>query len=132
MRIRPDDMVLEIGCGHGVAAGFACEQLQGGGHLVAIDRSQKMIAAATRRNLAQVESGRAEFHVVDMLRFDPGARRFDKILAVRVGLFHRDAAMAHALAQKWLAPGGKIFAIYDEPSVVSPRTPRLAPPPGRG
>lgn len=45
MHIRPDDQVLEIGCGHGVAASFICERLRRG-HLVAIDKSKKMIAAA--------------------------------------------------------------------------------------
>ncbi|HEY5894968.1 MAG TPA: class I SAM-dependent methyltransferase, partial [Chthoniobacterales bacterium] len=88
MSIRPDDVILEIGCGHGVAAGLICGRLSDG-HLVAIDRSTKMIAAAMRRNERHVASGKAEFHVVELSDFDPGDRKFDKILAVRVGLFHR-------------------------------------------
>lgn len=114
MRIRPDDAVLEIGCGHGVAASFICDRLQSG-HLVAIDRSKKMITAAVRRNKEHIESGKAEFQVADVLKFDPGARRFDKILAVRVGLFHREAALARSIVEKWLAPRGKLVIVYDEP-----------------
>lgn len=114
MRIRPGDTVLEIGCGHGVAASFICDQLRSG-HLVAIDRSKKMIAAAARRNQEHIESGKAEFQVADVLKFDPGARRFDKILAVRVGLFHREAALARGIVEKWLAPRGKLVIVYDEP-----------------
>jgi cyclopropane fatty-acyl-phospholipid synthase-like methyltransferase len=114
MCIRPDDVVLEIGCGHGVAASFICDQLRAG-HLVAIDRSKKMIAASIRRNKEHIESGKAEFHVADVLRFDPGVRKFDKILAVRVGLFHRDGAMARSVVEKWLASRGRIIVVYDEP-----------------
>lgn len=61
------------------------------GRFVAIDRSKKMIDAASRRNEKYVDARRAEFHVADVLEFNPGRRRFGKILAVRVALFHRDA-----------------------------------------
>lgn len=114
MRIQADDRVLEIGCGHGVAASFVCERLRSG-HLVAIDRSKKMIDAAIRKNREHVEAGKAEFQVTDVLDFNPGRRRFDKIFAVRVGLLHRDKTLARSLLEPWLAPRGKIVLVYDEP-----------------
>jgi ubiquinone/menaquinone biosynthesis C-methylase UbiE len=113
--IRPDDRVLEIGCGHGVAATMVCERLETG-RLIAIDRSEKMVEAATRRNHAYVEAGIAEFLVAELEALDLGDRRFDKVFAVRVGLFHRDPARAHALAERWLAPGGTLLAAFDEPA----------------
>jgi ubiquinone/menaquinone biosynthesis C-methylase UbiE len=112
--LSPDDRVLEIGCGHGVAATLVCERLERG-RLTAIDRSPKMIAAAKRRNAAYVEAGKAEFLVATLEDVDLGDRRFDKIFAVRVGLFHRDPDRARSLAEKWLAPGGAFFAFYDSP-----------------
>ncbi|MDQ5832689.1 MAG: class I SAM-dependent methyltransferase [Actinomycetota bacterium] len=114
LSIRPDDRVLEIGCGHGVAATLVCERL-GGGHLTAVDRSAKMIEAAELRNAAYVEAGKAEFLVAKLEDLDLGERRFDKIFAVRVGLFHREPERAHGLAEKWLAPGGAISAFFDAP-----------------
>jgi ubiquinone/menaquinone biosynthesis C-methylase UbiE len=112
--IRPDDRVLEIGCGHGVAATFVCERLDGG-RLTAIDRSPKMIAAAARRNAAYVDAGTAEFIVGTLEELDLGERRFEVVFAVRVGLFHRQPERAHELARRWLAPGGAVSASFDEP-----------------
>jgi ubiquinone/menaquinone biosynthesis C-methylase UbiE len=113
--IRPDDRVLEIGCGHGVAATLVCERLERG-HLTAVDRSPKMIQAARRRNAAYVEAGKAEFLVADLEGLDLGDRRFDKIFAIRVGLFHREPDRARRIVERWLAPGGEVFAFFDEPS----------------
>jgi ubiquinone/menaquinone biosynthesis C-methylase UbiE len=113
--VEPGDRVLEIGCGHGVAATMVCERLGDGGHLTAIDRSPKMIEAAARRNAAHVEAGVADFLVADLETLDLGDRRFEKILALRVRLFHAEAERAHALAERWLAPGGTLLAEYDEP-----------------
>jgi ubiquinone/menaquinone biosynthesis C-methylase UbiE len=112
--VRPDDRVLEIGCGHGVAATYVCERLRSG-RLTAVDRSPKMIAAAARRNAEHVEAGRAEFLVGRLEELDLGDRRFDKVLAVRVGLFHREPERARALVEPYLAPGGLVVSEFDPP-----------------
>jgi ubiquinone/menaquinone biosynthesis C-methylase UbiE len=112
--IRPGDRVLEIGCGHGVAATFVCERLEQG-RLTAIDRSPKMIEAASRRNAAYVEAGTAEFLVARLEELDLGDRRFDTIFAVRVGLFHREPARAEALVRPYLAPEGRLLTTFDTP-----------------
>jgi ubiquinone/menaquinone biosynthesis C-methylase UbiE len=110
--VAPGDRVLEIGCGHGVAATFVCERLDGG-RLTALDRSSKMIAAAARRNAEHVAAGRAEFLVMRLEEIDLGERRFDTVFAVRVGLFHREPERARAIVEPYLAPGGKLFTLYD-------------------
>jgi ubiquinone/menaquinone biosynthesis C-methylase UbiE len=112
--IRPHDRVLEIGCGHGVAATLICDRLVEG-HLTAIDRSAKMIEAAVRRNAAYVEAGNAHFIVATLEDLDLGDRRFDKVLAVRVGVFNRDPPRARGLAERWLAPGGMLTVVFDPP-----------------
>jgi ubiquinone/menaquinone biosynthesis C-methylase UbiE len=111
--IAPGDRVLEVGCGHGTAVSLVCERLDGG-HITAVDRSPKMIAAAQRRNAEHVADGRAEFLVRELEDLDLGERRFDKVFAARVGLFHRDPDRAHELVRPWLAPGGTVRAFYDE------------------
>ncbi|WP_439656175.1 class I SAM-dependent methyltransferase [Lentzea sp. HUAS TT2] len=114
LAVRPGDRVLEIGCGQGVAATMVC-QLLTTGTLTAIDRSTKMIEAATRRNAAYVASGRAEFLIAALEDMNLGDRRFDLVFAVRVGLFHRDPDRAHALLQPWLAPGARVLSYFDVP-----------------
>jgi ubiquinone/menaquinone biosynthesis C-methylase UbiE len=113
--LRPDDRVLEIGCGHGVAAAMVCERLDGGS-LTAIDRSPKMIEAAAQRNAASVEAGKAEFLVASLEDVDLGDRRFDVVFAVRVGLFHREPERALGLVEPWLTPGGRVETFFDSPT----------------
>jgi ubiquinone/menaquinone biosynthesis C-methylase UbiE len=114
--VQPGDRILEIGCGHGVAATLVCERLGADGRLTAIDRSPKMIEAAARRNARYVEAGVAEFLVMALEELDLGERRFDKAFAARVGLFHRDPNRARALVEPWLTPGGTLLAVFDEPA----------------
>ncbi len=106
--VQPGEHVLEIGCGHGVAVSYLQER---GARVTAIDRSPKMIAAASTRNPD------AEFILGSLEDVDLGERRFDAILAVRVGLFHREPERARALAQRWLRPGGRLLAETDFPAV---------------
>ncbi|MFD4676694.1 class I SAM-dependent methyltransferase [Lentzea sp. NPDC058450] len=114
LAIQPADRVLEIGCGQGVAATMVC-QLLSTGTLTAIDRSTKMIEAATRRNAVYVASGKAEFLIASLEDANLGDRRFDVVFAVRVGLFHRDPNRAHALLKPWLAPGARVQSFFDVP-----------------
>jgi ubiquinone/menaquinone biosynthesis C-methylase UbiE len=116
LALEPGERVLEIGCGHGVAATLVCERLGTAGAYTAVDRSPKMIAAAERRNALHVAAGRAEFLVMALEALDLGERRFDVIFAARVGLFAREPQRAHTLADKWLAPGGRLVTEYDAPA----------------
>ncbi len=105
--LDPADRVLEIGCGHGVAASLVCERLDGGSY-TAIDRSEPMIAMATRRNQAYVDSGTAVFVVAHLEQAGLGERRFDKVFSVRVGLFWKEPERAREIAERLLAPGGTL------------------------
>jgi precorrin-6B methylase 2 len=58
LRPGPNDQLLEIGCGPGVAVTLLCERLVGG-RIVAIDRSATAIGRATQRNAEHVAAGRA-------------------------------------------------------------------------
>ena len=73
-----------------------------------------MIEAAARRNAAYVAAGHGRVPRRRSWRtLDLGERRFDKVFAVRVGLFHREPERARALVEPWLAPGGRLVTEYD-------------------
>jgi len=80
--IQPGDRVLELGCGHGVAASLVCDKLGPGGHLTAIDRSPKMIEAASSRNAEHVAAGRATLLCTTFEEANFGDQRFDKVFGI--------------------------------------------------
>lgn len=80
--IQPGDRVLELGCGHGVAASFICDKLGPSGHITAIDRSPKMIDAASSRNAEHVAAGRATFLCTAFEEAHFGDQRFNKVFGI--------------------------------------------------
>jgi SAM-dependent methyltransferase len=75
--------ILEVGCGHGVAVGMMCSQITTG-HVLAIDRSAAMAAAATRRNSAYIAAGKATIRAGPISDVDLGPQLFDYVLAINV------------------------------------------------
>ncbi|AFL53548.1 SAM-dependent methyltransferase [Sinorhizobium fredii] len=113
---KPAERILEIGCGHGVAATMVCDRLIDG-RMLAIDRSAAMIEAARRRNAAFVAAGRAEFQVAELARADFGNAVFDKVFALRVGIFARgNPERELSVLRRHLAPQGRLFLFHDEPT----------------
>jgi SAM-dependent methyltransferase len=128
----PDDRLLEIGCGPGVAVSLVCEALTGG-RILAIDRSPTAIARATRRNAGCIAAGKAVLRVAaleslgaaDLLEDHQG---FDKVFAMNVNLFWvRSPARELDLIRTVLEPGGALclFYGYGTPGQGPPRVPAV-------
>ena len=125
MAVRPNDRVLEIGCGHGVALTLVCEQLTTGS-MLAIDRSAKMIEAASTRN---AKFPNASFQVAEFHEAELDGQRFDKILAIHLPVLLRgDPARELAIIRDHLAPGGELFVSYQplDPAHVESTVDKLA------
>lgn len=114
--VKPADRILEIGCGNGLAAVLVCEALTGGGHLTAIDRSDKAIARARNRNVHHLDAGRVTFDCSDLATFSGAGAPFDKAFAVNVNVFWA-AEASREIQRLWeiLRPGGWLGLIYEAP-----------------
>jgi len=112
LAVEPDDRVLEIGCGPGVAVSLIAERLDGG-TITAIDRSSVAVERACWRNAAHLESGKATISRTALEEVEPTAERYDKIFAVNVNVFWiRDVGPELELIRRLLAPEGSLFLFW--------------------
>jgi protein-L-isoaspartate O-methyltransferase len=115
LAIRPTDHVLEIGCGHGIAAALIAEKLVNG-KIFAIDRSQKMIDAAADKNQAHVQSGKVVFQTAALDEAVFGSERFHKIFAINVNVFWTESGTKElVVTRKYLRPDGALYLFYQPP-----------------
>ncbi|MFI7604573.1 class I SAM-dependent methyltransferase [Micromonospora sp. NPDC049366] len=118
MAVAPDDRVLEIGCGRGVAVSLVARRLTTG-RIVAIDRSATMVRLAAERNASHVESGRAEIRQAGFESVDLPTRSFTKIFAVNVNLFWVGAAAEQIdRMRELLVPGGRLYVFGERPTAA--------------
>jgi cyclopropane fatty-acyl-phospholipid synthase-like methyltransferase len=116
MNMQPNDKVLEIGCGVGLAIPELLQHLPAG-HLVAIDQSPSMIMHAQKRCEAMRKSGQVDIRQITLRRATFEAASFDHVMAFNVNLFWTGQAVAELkLIQSWLKPGGKVFLLFSPPS----------------
>jgi SAM-dependent methyltransferase len=97
LHIRPDDRVLEVGYGPGLAVQWVAERALRG-KVVGIDHSALMDRKAARRNARAIEAGRVELHVASLDAMPKFEAPFDKVLAVNVYMF-------------WPNPGGVLATL---------------------
>ena len=112
--------IVEVGCGHGVAATLVLDRLTGVRY-TGIDRSATMITAARRRNAAAVADGRASFVVAAIEDADAQVGGpFDCLFAARVAAVSRPSGLA--AAQQLLRPGGRLLLAIDAPDEARARS----------
>ena len=112
LALDPADRVLEVGCGHGVAVSLVCERLSSG-RITAIDRSEKMIEMAARRNREHVAAGRAVLKAAALKKADLGDERFDRVFAFNVAPFWLQPKEALATVGRHLAHDGAVYIFWD-------------------
>ena len=108
---QPNDRVLEVGCGHGVAAALACERLEAGS-ITAVDRSEKMIAAARKRTTDCGE--RVRLVCASLEAADLGDEVYDKVFAVHVADLHGPGPALDVVRDR-LVEDGRLYVFSQAP-----------------
>ena len=111
---RPNDRILEIGCGRGHAIALVCDRLTSG-RLTAIDRSEKMVEAARKANKHHIDSGKAEILHQDLLDSALPPASFDKIFLFNINAFWMDPVAELAEVRRLLKPGGAFHLFHQPP-----------------
>ncbi|MFN0090776.1 MAG: SAM-dependent methyltransferase [Acidimicrobiales bacterium] len=111
--LRPGLRVLELGCGHGLAADHACLAV-GGGHVTAVDRSPAMVARAARRNARHVQTGALDLVVSSIaeLRLPD---RHHVVFAVDVNVFGGPCGPELQQVRAHLEPDGVLHLVHCPP-----------------
>jgi trans-aconitate methyltransferase len=113
MDVKPDDHILEIGCGPGAGAELICSRLETG-KLFAIDRSESGVDRTRRRNQAFVDAGRLTVRQIDLATLRVPVKRLTKVFAFNVNLFWvRDCPDEVELLHQRIVPGGAIYLFYE-------------------
>ncbi|MDI1240528.1 MAG: class I SAM-dependent methyltransferase [bacterium] len=112
--VQPGDVILEVGCGYGHSIPLICEKLSSG-NLTAIDRSAKMVKAATESFWEFVASGEAHILHQDLLDGILRAAHFDKIFLFNINAFWMDPVAELAEIRRLLKPTGRFYLFHQPP-----------------
>ncbi len=112
MNIKPDDSILEIGFGPGVAVEIISSLLTTG-TITGIDISGVMLKQARKRNAASIKSGKISLikGTIDNLRPD---EKFDKIFGMNVHIFWKNP-VGEIIRLKHLLNENGIFVLALQP-----------------
>jgi SAM-dependent methyltransferase len=111
--VRPDDIILEVGCGNGAAISLICGRLVNG-HIMAIDRSEKMIAIARKNNREFLKSGKADI-LHGSIETSELPSNFSKIFLFNLNVFWMDPVAELAAVGRALTASGKLYIFHNPP-----------------
>jgi ubiquinone/menaquinone biosynthesis C-methylase UbiE len=105
--VRPDDRILEIGFGPGVAVQLLARRALTG-CVAGVDQSQEMVRQAAARNAEALRSRRVDLRYGSAERLPFAEATFDKVLAINSMQVWPDARAALKEIRRVLKPSGTV------------------------
>lgn len=118
LAIRPGHVILEIGCGPGLALQACLRELRGG-RVVGLDHSTVMVEQSRKRLAADIAGGRAEIRLGSISDIENDGETYDRIFSLNVVQFYPDIPKAYRSIHAALRPGGWSATTY-QPRSRSP------------
>jgi len=109
--LQPDDRLLEVGFGPGIAIEEAARFITNG-QIVGIDHSDVMLKQASKRNAQAIARGQVELHVGTIKDLPPYSQPFTKMCSANVVQFWQDPTADFAKLRSILVEGGVIATTY--------------------
>ena len=109
--VRPEDRVLEIGFGPGLAI-RELGRLARKGYVCGIDHSEVMLRRAKKLNAEGLRCGVVDLRLGSVNELPAFDALFDKILAVNAMMFWGEPVARLAELRRLLRPGGLIAVVY--------------------
>ena len=107
LALQPGERLLDVGCGHGAAAMALAGDLQPGGEVVGVDRSDEMLSAG-RQAAATAGVAGVAFRNGDALALDEPDASFDAARSERTFQWLDDPAQAMTELVRVVRPGGRV------------------------
>jgi ubiquinone/menaquinone biosynthesis C-methylase UbiE len=107
LEVRPDDRILEIGFGPGLAV-LKISRIGTQGYVCGIDHSEVMLRQATRRNADGIRRGVVDLRLASVDALPAFDVPFDKVLAANAMLFWSKPDARLERLRHLLRPGGLI------------------------
>ena len=122
MKLKPTDVVLEIGFGTGMAIQEA-SQIISSGVIYGIDESDVMVKTAIKNNSKDIDAKKVLLYNASANNLPIFEKTIDKVFAINSFEFWDDKINALRMAKKYMSKKGEIFIIHEilhakgEPSI---------------